>query len=84
MPLSRHSDLANMNVYADIYGFRRTKVGGGGERWGRAGGAGGRVYLSTLPSPDASSICKYLQTVMSGIYTKVTEAEPASYQSGNK
>lgn len=79
MPLSRHSDLANMNVYADIYGFRRMKVGGG------SGGRGvGRVYLSTLLSPDASSICKYLQTVMSGIYAKVTEAEPASYQSGNK
>lgn len=48
-------------------------------------GRGG--YLGTLPSPDAASICKYLPTVMSGIYVKVTAPElfqPASYQSGNK
>lgn len=66
MHLSRHTDLANMNVYVYIYGFRY-KNG-----WGRA-----EVYLSTLPSPDASSICKYLQTAMSGIYVKVTMPELA-------
>lgn len=40
------------------------------EKW--AGAAGGRLYLSTLPSPDASSVCKYLQTV------KVTAPGPAA------
>lgn len=66
MHLRRHPDLANMNVYVCIYGFRY-KNG-----WGR-----GEVYLSTLPSPDAFSICKYLETAMSGIYVKVTMPEPA-------
>lgn len=37
----------------------------------------GGVYLSTLLSPDAFSICKYLQTAMSGIYVKVTMPELA-------
>lgn len=58
-----------------------------------AGGSGevGGLYLSTLLSLDVPSICKYLQTAMSGIYVKVTAAEPevqlfqsAPYQSGNK
>lgn len=43
----------------------------------KTGGGGGGVYLSTLPSPDAFSICKYLQTAMSGIYVKVTMPELA-------
>lgn len=43
---------------------------------GRGGEGGG--YLSTLPSPDAASICKYLPTVVSGIYVKVTAPEPAA------
>lgn len=64
MHLSHHTDLANMNVYVYIYGFRYKNGWGWGE-----------VYLSTLPSPDAFSICKYLQTAMSGIYVKVTMAE---------
>lgn len=64
MHRSRNTDLANMNVYVYIYGFRYLKNG-----WGE-----GEVYLSTLPSPDAFSICKYLQTAMSGIYVKVTKA----------
>lgn len=66
MHLSRHTDLANMNVYVYIYGFRYKNGWGWGE-----------VYLSTLPSPDAFSICKYLQTAMSGIYVKVTMPELA-------
>ena len=33
MPLSRHGDLANMNVRARIYGFGCMKVGGG-RGWG--------------------------------------------------
>lgn len=41
MHLSRHTDLANTNVYVDIYGFRYKN--------GR-----GEFYLSTLLSPDAS------------------------------
>lgn len=65
VPLSRRSDLANMDVYADIYGFGF-----------RTGGRGG--YLSTLPSPDVASICEYLPTVMSGIYVTVTAPEPAA------
>lgn len=74
------ANLANINVY--VYGFRYIKPGGGSER---------EVYLSTLPSPDTSSICKYQQTAMSGIYVKVTVAEAAaqlfqsaSYQRGKK
>lgn len=39
-----------------------------------------KVYLSTLPSPDASSICKYFQTTMSGIYV-VTMPEQVSVSS---
>lgn len=49
MHLSCHTDLANMNVYVYIYGFRY-KNGWGWDK----------VYLSTLPSPDAFSICKYI------------------------
>lgn len=52
---------------------------------------GGGLYLSTLLSLDIPSICKYLQTAMSGIYVKVMAAESAvrlfqsaPYQSGNK
>lgn len=66
MHLSCHTDLANMNVYVYIYGFRYKNGWGWRE-----------VYLSTLPSPDAFSICKYLQTAMSGIYVKVTMPELA-------
>ncbi len=43
----------------------------------KMGGGASEVYLSTLPSPDAFSICKYLQTAMSGIYVKVTMSELA-------
>lgn len=63
------------------------KMAGGG---GVAGGSGG-LYLSALLSPDVPSICKYLQTAMSGIYMKVMVAEPAvplfqsaPCQSGNR
>lgn len=62
--LCRRTDVANMNGYVYIYGFRYKK------RRGLR-----KVYLSTLPSPDASSMFKYLQTAMSGIYVKVTEPE---------
>lgn len=81
MHLSRHADLANMTVYVHMCGFGY-KLGGGG-RWGE-------VYLSTLPSPDAVCVCKYLQTAVSGIYVKVTMPElsvqlfkAAPYQRGN-
>lgn len=35
------------------------------------------VHLSTFLSPGAVSVCKYLQTAMSGIYVKVTKPELA-------
>lgn len=44
---------------------------------GKRGWGPEEVHLSTLPSPGAVSICKYLQTAMSGIYVKVTKPELA-------
>lgn len=65
---SHHTDLANRNVYVSIHICRfRYK-----HRQGHT-----RVYVRTLLSLDASSICKYLQTAMSGIYVLVTMAELA-------